>query len=183
MPTSITKFAPQAILLAVAVYWSWPSLSQSVSRPKPSAAKDDKALASLAFPAGVLSPTFPSAPKRDPFLPPGAKPSSKGKKGTPSAAEAATLVAAEAKDPGLVLNATCIVGQQRLAIINGRVYREKESIQTSGEATVPWVVTAIYPHKVMLSHQGMPLQLGYTNVAMKPSAAPAAATGPGKGAK
>ena len=41
--------------------------------------------------------------------------------------------AADAKDSGLVLNATCIMGQQRLALINGHVYKEKEVIQGQGE--------------------------------------------------
>jgi hypothetical protein len=182
MPTSITKLAPQAILLAVAVYWSWPSLTQRVSSTASSAAKDDKASASLGFSTAMLSPTFPPAPQRDPFELPGTKRVAKtGKgKGRTNAKDGAAIVAAEASESGLVLNATCIIGQQRLAIINGKVYREKESIQGGGESPVPWVITAIYPHKVLLSHQGVPLQLGYANVAMKRATAP---TSPGKGAK
>jgi hypothetical protein len=171
MPTFITKLAPQAILLAVAIYWSWPSLTQSVSNVASSAAKEKKPGASLEFSAATLSPAFPSPPKRDPFEFPGAKHVAKTNKNMPSGKQAAALTAADAKDSGLVLNATCIVGQQRLALINGQVYREKEVIKgkESGDDPVNWLVTDILPHKVLLLHQGVPLQLGYSNGAPKPA--------------
>jgi len=185
MPTFINKLAPQAILLAVAIYWSWPSLTEAVSNAKLSASKDKKADTSMKFSAATLSPTFPSPSKRDPFEFPGVKHLAKAKPGKPSAKKAAELTAAEAKDSGLVLNATCIVGQQRMALINGHVYREKEVIKgnESGEDPVNWVVTDIFPHKVLLLHQGVPLQLGYTNGAPKRTATPAADKSSRKAAK
>jgi hypothetical protein len=174
MPTFVTKLAPQAVLLVFAIYWSWPSLTQSIPSTASPATKDKKGGSSLDFSAAVLSPTFPSPPKRDLFELPGATRLVKNKRGTSKSGHAAGLkgagfTLADAKDSGLILNATCIVGQQRLALINGQVYKEKDTIKGkgSGDDPVNWVITDILPHKVLLLHQGTPLQLSYPNGAEK----------------
>ena len=71
------------------------------------------------------------------------------------------------RETGLVLNATCIVGQERMAIINGRVYKEKEAVERPGEEAGSCIVTEIFPHKVLLSYQGQTMQLGYVNATAK----------------
>jgi hypothetical protein len=174
MPTFVTKLAPQAILLAFAIYWSWPSLTQSISNTASSTVKDKKGGSPLDFSAAVLSPTFPSPPKRDLFELPGAAHLAKNKRGKSKSGKAAGLKGAafslaDAKDSGLVLSATCIVGRQRLALINGQVYKEKDTIKGkgSGDDPINWVITDILPHKVLLLHQGTPLQLNYPNGAEK----------------
>jgi hypothetical protein len=179
MPTSITKYAPQVILLAVALYWSWPSLMQSMAKPAVAAAANKGAATTGEFSAAVLSPKFAPIPTRNPFEMAGTAHSAKGKKrGAKAAAE---LAAAEAKDSGLVLNGTCIMGQQRLALINGHVYREKEVIPgKGGDDSVDWVVTDILPHKVMLLYQGTPLQLSYSNVTSGRDAAKGKSPSPDK---
>ena len=63
------------------------------------------------------------------------------------------------------------MGKQRMAIINGHVYKEKEAIPQPGDETPSCFVTAILPHKVVLSCQGETVQLGYVNLATKPTAA------------
>jgi hypothetical protein len=183
MPAFINKLAPQAVLLAVAVYWSWPSLMQSVAKPAPSESKSKKAAAPLEFSAAALSPVFPSPPKRNPFELPGATHATKTRTSKTHAKGAVEPKAAEVKDPSLVLNATCIVGQQRLALINGRVYKEKDLIKARSEDPVDWVLTDIFPHKVLLLHKGVPLQLGYTNGAPKHAATSATKKTPQKAAK
>jgi hypothetical protein len=172
MPPIITRLVPQAILLAVVFYWSWPSLQEAFSKPALNSTQDKKKSAIAQFSAATLSPTFPPPPTRDLFGPPGQLASGKGKsRGPVNARELAEKVASDAKGSGLVLNATCIMGQQRLAMINGRVYREKEVIEGQGEDPISWVVTDILPHKVFLSCQGMPLQLNYSDASGKRSAA------------
>ena len=66
MPTSITKLAPQAILLAVAVYWSWPSLKEAVLQ----------AVLAVAHSSKKAAGTRNSRPRsfRPRFRPPQAKP-------------------------------------------------------------------------------------------------------------
>jgi hypothetical protein len=185
MPPSINKLMPQAIVLAVALFWCWPSLKQAFfpSAPPKSAKKE---VAPEGFSAAALSPKFPPIPKRDPFELLGATRivkdgKSKGSNGTSK--EAAEKAIADVKDSGLILNATLVMGQQRLAYINGRVYREKEAISIEGRGpdAPTWVVTTILPHKVLLSYQGTPLQLNYSNGVAAASAPRAKKNSPNKG--
>jgi hypothetical protein len=172
MSTSITKLAPQAIVLAVMLYWSWPVLKTFTPQAPTAAPKVDpkKPAAPQGFAGDVLSPRFLPPSKRNPFLPLYSKsttlagPAKRGQKNT------IAKTAAEVRDSGLVLNATCIVGQQRMAIINGRVYKEKEAIERRGDEAGSCVVTDILPHKVLLSYQGQTLQLSYADAAAKPAA-------------
>jgi hypothetical protein len=182
MSPSITRFAPQVVFLAIVVYLCWPSLQRFASKTANLPEQTKKAATMAEFTVASLSPTFPPPPTRNPFGPPG--PMSLAKKNRTdrrSVKELAEKAAADAKDSGLVLKATCIVGEQRLALINDRVYREKEVIKGQGEEPVNWVVTDILPHKVLLSCQGMPLQLTYSNTASKASGSSKSAAG--KGAK
>jgi hypothetical protein len=181
MPTSITKLAPQAVVLAAALYWSWPALQECFPRGTTVAdnAAPTKSAGPREFAGASLSPTFLSPSSRHLFLLPGAKRTTMAKSGKPVRHGTTEKGAAEIPSLGLVLNATCIVGEQRLAIINGHIYKEKESIPRSGDDATSCVVTSILPHKVLLSCQGESLQLGYANVAAKP----AAGDGPRKSAK
>ena len=172
MSPSITKFAPQAIVLAVALYWSWPAVKASVSKVAMAVPKVEskKSAGAQDFAGAVLSPTFLPPSNRNPFLPHVPKTTTAagfvktGKKNN------TVKAAANLRDSGLVLSATCIIGQQRMAIINGRVYKEKEAIQRPGDETASCIVTDILPHKVLLSCQGQTLQLSYLNVGMKSGA-------------
>jgi hypothetical protein len=182
MPPSVAKFAPLMVVLAVAVYWVWPSVvggSKPASKP---------AAAAQGFTAEMLAPKFPRPPERNPFqaqnaaLAEDAKPAAAvarlvgGKADTIKAAENvkttdktkavdnAKIVNkkdAVAKDAGLVLNATCIGREQRLAIINGLIYKPKDTIGTS-EANGPrYVVADIMPDRVLLERQGQAVSLSY----------------------
>jgi hypothetical protein len=188
MPTSINRLMPQAIVLAVALFWCWPSLKQAFFPSAPPKSAKKEAAAPEGFSAAALSPKFPPIPKRNPFELLGATrivkdSKSKGSNGT--AMEAAEKAIADVKDSGLILNATLVMGQQRLAYINGRVYREKETISIEGRApdAPTWVVTSILPHKVLLSYQGTPLQLNYTNGVAAAKAPRAKSRSPNKGAE
>ena len=174
MQKTLLKFAPQAMVLAVTLYWSWPALK--VALPQAAAAHptaESKAPLGKAFAATVLSPKFLPFPKRDPFQLADHSPkngklvkSGKGGKKLDAAAKVAAM-----RDSGMVLSGTCIMGNKRMAIINGQVYKEKDSIPQPGEDTPSCFITNILPHRVLLSYQGEVVQLSYVNVAAKPVAA------------
>jgi hypothetical protein len=167
MPPSVNKFAPQAIALIVALYWSWPALKTFVSPAGPPKVEAKGPAETQDFTAALLSPKFESISSRNPFLALGARPAAGGGSVKVGKKGSAGKTAGDIRESGLVLNATCIVGKQRMAIINGRVYKEKEAIQRSGDESASCVVIDIHPHKVLLSYQGETLQLGYLNAAVK----------------
>jgi hypothetical protein len=174
MQKTLLKFAPQAMVLAVALYWSWPALKIAFPRiAAGSSTAESKKPVGKAFAAVVLSPKFLPFPKRVPFLSADYRPknaklakSGKGGKTLDTAAKVAAI-----RDSGLVLSGTCIMGDKRMAIINGQVYKEKDAIPQPGEETPSCFITNILPHRVLLSYQGEIVQLGYVNVAAKPAAA------------
>jgi hypothetical protein len=171
MQASITKYAPQAIVLVVALYWSWPALKAFTSKTTTAAANTaaKKPAGVQEFAATTLSPTFVPRSGRNPFLSVRPQQTTAGA-GKPGQKGTAAKAGTDVRDHGLVLNATFVAGRQRMAIINGRVYKEKETIPRPGEETPSCVVTGIFPHKVLLSYQGETLQLSYLNPAAKPAA-------------
>jgi hypothetical protein len=184
MPTSINKFVPIASVLAVAIYWSWPALKTVFPNAAAAVSKvESKKPEAQAFSAAVLTPTFLPFPKRNPFLSAEHKPkkSGAGRLGTTGKKSDAVANSAASSRSSLVLNATCIIGRQRMAVINGRVYKEKDAIPQAGEQAPSCFVTAIFPHKVLLACQGETVQLEYTNA--KVAAKPAATNNPQKPAK
>lgn len=66
---------------------------------------------------------------------------------------------------GLMLEATCISGNQRLAAINGRIYQEGELLRWSSGSAPACVVAQIRPDKVLLECQGKTIELKYSDVA------------------
>jgi hypothetical protein len=171
MSTLITRFAPQAIVLAVALYWSWPAVKASLPQTTLAVPKvEAKKSAGADFSVAVLSPAFLPPSNRNPFLAPVPKTTTVAGGAKTGKKSIAAKAAPNLRDSGLVLSATCIVGRQRMAIINGRVYKEKEAIQRPGDETASCIVTEILPHKVLLSCQGETLQLSYLNVGTKSGA-------------
>ncbi|MFZ1935956.1 MAG: hypothetical protein WCB27_10705 [Thermoguttaceae bacterium] len=167
------KFAPQAMVLAVALYWSWPALKTVFPQVAKLASKEEaKKPVGQQFAAKVLSPKFRPFPKHNPFvsLDSKQKAAALARSAKSGKKQDGTSKVAAAHDVGLVLNATCIMGQQRMAIINGHVYKEKEVIPQPGDETPGCFVTAILPHEVLLSCRGEIVKLGYVNVTAKPAA-------------
>jgi hypothetical protein len=175
MQTLLIKFGPQAMVLAVALYWSWPALETAFPQVANTAQHADvKKPMAQDFAATVLSPKFLPFPKRNPFLSADYKPNKKAamaQSRKPGAKRDGASTAADTRDVNLVLNATCIMGKQRMAIINGHVYKEKDVIPQPGDEAPSCFVTAILPHKVVLSCRGEIMQLGYVNLAAKPAPA------------
>ena len=69
MQKSMIKFAPQAMVLAVALYWSWPALKTVFPQVAKLASKEEaKKPVGQQFAAKVLSPKFRPFPKHNPFV-------------------------------------------------------------------------------------------------------------------
>jgi len=166
MPPVVEKFLPQTIVLIVAVYWAWPALTTPAPKAVEIFADQKKAAVREEFSAAVLSPKFPPPSKRDPFLLPGQQRLVK-KKAVKPGAKTQIGKTMDFRDFGLTLSATSIVGEHRLALINGRIYREKESVEkTPGEST-GCVITHIEPHRVSVSWNGQSHELTYTDAGKK----------------
>jgi hypothetical protein len=85
--------------------------------------------------------------------------------------KSADAQAAPDDDGRLVLNATCIMGDKRLAIINGRTYRPNDTLVSSNTKAPPCVITDILPNKVLLECQGKRFQLCYVDSLTSPPGA------------
>ncbi len=151
-------------MLAAVAYAVWPTVSDALWPPAPPPAERVPELAS-----SLLAPKLPSPPLRDPFSgklitqrrPAAAPKSDLAKKpaGRPAqeaakaarqagAKSAGAIASAKARETlrGFTLQATSIVGDQRMAVINGRVYAVGEGLRvarrdaatpTKSEATAP----------------------------------------------
>jgi len=133
------------------------------------------------FTAALYSPEFPPRSKRNPFYLPGEEPTAIAKSGQlekkPAEVKAASANGASDFFSGLVLNATCLLGEKQLAIINGHAYKQKDTLKTQNPAIPPFVIAQILPYEVLLECQGKILHLRYSDVyagtelrkSMKPS--------------
>jgi hypothetical protein len=202
MQISVGNLAPRAVVVGLVAFGVWPTVAQFLSDEKPKPPETMPALA-----AALLSPKPLPPPTRDPFgMLTAAKPSSAKDLARTGAARQLSLASlASAKnagrgdgkagikpvDPlsGLALTGTCIMGDQRLAVINGRLYAPQETLATVMPATnkpttnkstanksapdksapSPYEVVDVLPYKVLLAHDGQILELVYSNIASGPA--------------
>lgn len=168
MAISVGKLAPSAVVLAFMSYCAWPSVSDLMLSSQ--AQKPSGKIPELA--ASLFSPKLASCPTTNPFG------------GLDAASLAATLekeAAAKAKaarsgsatekradnpyDPigGLKLQATCIIGKQRMAVINGKTYAPQEMLPTGNSLTPTFKIIDVLPTVVLLDDHGRILELTYSN--------------------
>jgi len=193
MDIPLDKVIPRALALAVVGYCLWPSMTAFFSKPKVESPKKLPELsAALLSPAMPPTPTrdpfkkntatLASALKK--VLPSAAK-SATGKGTQNPAAALDSTVKMEQRvasashgqgkptgkgakhSDGLTLEATCIVGDQRLAVINGRLYAPKETLSLPGLSATPCEVISVLPYKVVLKCGENNKELTYPNVASK----------------
>lgn len=96
-------------------------------------------------------------------LPAIALPRMLGQRADAKTASAKAVSAAPGDAAEFVLNAICIVGDDRSAIINGREYRKNDTLARSSSAAPPWVVADIQPDNVWLECRGKRLRVCYAN--------------------
>lgn len=185
MAPSQTKLIPVAVLVAILGYLAWTHFEQE----PPSAGPPSK-LPEIAN--DLLRPAALPITERDPFGKsvrfelgetsderpvPGRKgnkaaESTAGNASRPGTAAAAApakkLSPAEAKIATkkamseLVLNATLLYGDQKIAMINGRAYQAGERLGAPG-SEIPLRVAEIHHHRVVLEHDGKLVDLTYSD--------------------
>jgi hypothetical protein len=165
MPPALARMAPTGVVVLLVLWCVWPYMIASSG--------DEKRAAKLPeVSAAALTPKIASPPKRDPFRTPtevlAAKQPTKPQPAvkTPAATKEAAAAAARAKNANpldsLVLSATCISGDERMAVVNGRIYHPREKLKLSG-TTAAWLVTEILPEKVLLENAGKTFVLKYSD--------------------
>ncbi len=168
MTVSADKLASRAIALAVVGYCIWPSISQFAAEQKAASPQNKSELA-----AALLRPVIAPPPTRDPFESSGTAPRALGKRGMGGEGDPAGQTAGRGTAAGqnagpfagLTLEGTCIVGDRRLAIINGNLYAPRETLAERGAAPAPCKVLGVFPYKVVLECQGKTVELSYSDVA------------------
>ncbi len=165
MALSPGKLAPSAAVLAFVGYCAWPSVSNMIRDSKTYQPPAD--ISELA--ASILMPKLAPLPEKNPFGGMDLQSLLKSKekkveiKSTPAAD--VSKMPKNLYDPigSLKLQATCIIDNERMAIINGNTYGPKDTIATGNELKPTFKIIDILPNKVILSDNGRKLELTYTN--------------------
>lgn len=168
MSRPISKLAPAAVVLVVAAWCCWPYLEG------PKAVTGVEQQPDLPrITRSQLSPEVQPASERDPFRPVAAEKadSPQGEESPPSSPLPVQEKAAEQQKDiteilsGLVLGATYVQGDRRVALINGRVYQEGERLAIATPLAEPCVVAGISADRVLLLHRGRTVELIYPDPA------------------
>jgi hypothetical protein len=191
MTISIQTLVPRAVALAAIGYCAWPSVSALMEEP------ENKPVVQMpALDGSLLKPKMPPRPVRNPFavklpdLPPSQHSASaaaaRGKTGktagaAANAARQKTDAAVQPPPPinplaGLKLEATCIAGDRRIAVVNGRQYSVQDLLRSASPAGPPLKIVNVLPHQILLQYEGKTLALRYTG-AVRPAPSPTANAG------
>jgi hypothetical protein len=170
MQISLQKLVPRAVALALVGYWAWPSVDALRSQPK-----SKSAVKSTELPAALLkAPTSP-LPTRNPFeneeLIAVAGGAGSEKRGQTGSAAARAL-----KSNELTLDATCILGGRRLAVISGSLYAVHEKVPAESPSAAPYTLSNVLPYKVLLEREGKTTEISYSNIALSAESSKTRAT-------
>ncbi len=198
MVISTRQVVPTAVVVGVILYWVWPCLlPDSTGAPAPAKL--------LEIATSQLSPMIEPPPQRDPFQaaaavsatrpagpvpPPLRNPIQTAAAVLPtqlaalvsSGKEAPNKASQSSTNGGLVLQATSAHGDHRLAIINGCLYAEGDTLQGPAAGDTPPVITRILPYLVLLEQQGRIVELKYSDPSAGRALGPASrAAAPARG--
>jgi hypothetical protein len=134
--------------------------------------------AAPAIAASLLMPPIDPAPGRDPFRVAPRAPTIAEVSMAPAHDDAQTESQASppidstddsdtgtTESPGmLALSATFVRGDQRVALINGRVYSPGDPLADSGSSTVPFVVSEIFADRVVIERKGQTTEVSYSDI-------------------
>jgi hypothetical protein len=202
MAISAGKVAPSVVVLALVGYCAWPSVSELMSDPPPpkQPVKVPELAAALLSPTLPARPTknpwggldvaslaaakeaAKEAAKKDAAKEAAAKEAAK-EAAKMDAAKAADKTAgapagsATAKKPvdpldSLKLEATCTLGNQRLAMINGQLYAPQDRLSTANSSLPPFRIVSVFPNKVLLECKGKTVELTYDGVVSRAAPSP-----------
>ncbi len=134
MAISASKVAPLGVVLAFVGYCAWPSIYELTS----SSHQPKKAAKAPEIAASLFSPTLPPPPTKSPW---GGKDAATLAAQRKAAKSAEASLAAAAGSRGtqtsyqranpladVKLDATCIFGDRRLAVINGHLYAAQDAV-------------------------------------------------------
>jgi hypothetical protein len=170
MSGTLGRLAPTAAVAAFVAWCVWPYIGGAgpqrfVQEPPGVPQIADSLLQPAIVPAGDRDPFRPARadqPGPSDFVAEAAKPAPR------QAAPLAQVRPGDVLDQ-LVLDATIIHGDRRLALINGQVCGPGDAVAVSGLTTEPCTVTEITAHKVLLTFRGETLQLEYRGPKPKPA--------------
>ncbi|NQT13396.1 MAG: hypothetical protein HQ582_11640 [Planctomycetes bacterium] len=181
MSVPIEKFAPTAITMAAVAWCCWPHMNGATPR----IGAEEAALPEIT--QALLSPTINSVCQRDPFQPTSLGDTASEKDTVPAEPpdNATELPAAESPptrpiyapptastEPApevliaqvlrqLALNATYIQGDRRVAVINGRIFREGDVLARCGSSKEPCTVQRVFRDRVRIQYRGRNTEFGY----------------------
>lgn len=178
MAISVNKIAPSAVAIAFVGFCIWPSVSALTSTPKPP--PQQKKSAELAN--SLLTCKLGPPPTKNPW---GGKDAASLAKQKNAASEATSVAAAAIETSSgnratlladVRLDATCIFGDRRMAVINGRLYSVRETIAAATPGGPSYKLLSVFPHTVLLQSGSRVVELAYSNVVGRPSTSPKPAT-------
>ncbi len=177
MEVQCDKIVPRLIVFALAAYCLWPTVSDMMW---PQQSKPRKKPPELS--AALLSPALSPPPLRNPFVRGNARadavlPESAIAAGGGETAELAAVAEAQKAARPPALEATCIVENERLAVIGGRLYAPRDHISLPGRLERTYEVVSVEPYKVVLTSGEETLELTYCDAGAK---LPAAASESGR---
>ena len=163
MSTTIGKLAPIAIVAAVVAWCCYPYLDKPASE---ASLQQEGNLPRII--RSLLSPIIEPASDRDPFKPREERNTDSTQSEQPATAATAETPSLSKEDileilSNLVLDATFIQGNRRMALINGRVCEQGEPLAISGSITEPCIVTQISAHSVLIQYGDRTVELKYRN--------------------
>jgi hypothetical protein len=169
MAISLEKVVPRSVAFALVGYCVWPSLATLSSH---SEAKPPEKLPELG--ASLLHPTLPPELTRNPLRKqvagaamPGApaKPSKAAGGKAADKSKAAAAARAKPVDPlsGLRLDATCVLGNEQIAVINGRSYAVQDTLPAAEKGMPPFTIASVLPYSVLLQRDGTTIELTYSD--------------------
>jgi hypothetical protein len=192
MAVDAARVVPTGLVVTVIGYCVWPYLLGS-----PPPADPPPAVKPPEISPAMLTAVIPPLPDRDPFHAADVTSAAKRKAASLLAAKkpppgrttpggalgpaAAIKVPPKIVDPrqGMALEATCLSDYERLAIINGRIYRQRETVRSPAAGAPTCVLAQVLRDKVLLSAGGKTLELKYSNA----SGSAASGEDPAAGAK
>jgi hypothetical protein len=159
----LLRFAPTLAILAAMLYAGQAVNEILASRPAPPSENPAAVLAKLGLDALAGEPeadVLAIRRLRDPFNLDAKSAAAAGAKAIAKAPQEDRL--ADFVEQA-VLNATIIQGKTRLAVINGKLYKQGEAVAVAGRGASPLVVKTVKRHEVELGAEGRRFTLTYTD--------------------
>jgi len=165
MSGTLGRMAPTAVTLLLIASCCWPQLELRRPGTRVRSTAELPRISST-----LLAPPVEPAPDRDPFQPlhvrqdPPSQPENQATEVPPDQDTAVAATDTDGTDDpleNLVLNAVCIRGDRRVALINGQVCQQGKALPRPDSQKEPCIVAEVLADKVRLVHRGQTVELEY----------------------